>query len=228
MNTDDRITKSLLNFDPVAVAEAIVPRHEEGADMLMLAMAFSHGARKKEHLQSIGDSHWSMPFNDMITMILKEGFVEIYKKDFIDNQYPDDEDGERTESHFVFFNANDGILITLESYHNAVNNAKMYYNIELNDDADRSCTSSGGYVGKNAQGGYNTFSGGHDIREGFRYHLNRLRANGKFLAKWVERPFLWLLTYMETKSGYGKYDYEDINESVIIQFPQNVIDAITP
>jgi hypothetical protein len=132
------------------------------------------------------------------------------------------------ESYCVFFKADEGIILTLESYRGRVNNAKMYYNIELRADADRSCLSSGGYVGKNSLGGYTTFSGNHDIREGFRFHLNRLRENGTFLAKWVKRPWLWFLTYMDTKGGYDSYDHKAITESVIARFPQNVIDAITP
>lgn len=225
MTAVNETTKALLNFDPIAVAEKICPRHEKGSDLIMLAMAFQHSRHTIEHMQAIGDSHYSMPFDDMFTMILSEGFIKIYEKDFVDNTYP--EDNSPTERYFVFFKADEGIILTLESYRGRVNNVKMYYNIELRDDADRSCTSSGGMV-KNPNGTYTVYSGDHDIREAFRFKLNRLRENGTFLAKWVDRPFLWFLTYMDTKGGYGNYDYKALNEAVIAQFPQNVIDAITP
>lgn len=213
-------TKSLLDFDPVAEAEKIIPRHKEGADLIVLAMAFLYSENKAEHLQAIGDSHYSMAFDDMITMALDEGFVKVYEKEFIDDTYP--------ERYIIFFNENDGIIITLESYRGHVNNAKMYYNIDLNPDGyENGCTSSGHFF-INPDETYSIYIGDHDIREGFRFHLNHLRENGKFLAKWVERPWLWFLTYMDTKGGYDSYDYKAINESVIAQFPQNVIDAITP
>lgn len=66
---------------------------------------------------------------------------------------------------------------------------------------------------------------GHiDGREGFAYFLENARKNGKFLAKWVERPFLWLLTYDEPK--VEGYDYNAINAARFAQFPQHVQDAM--
>lgn len=216
------ITSAILKFDPVAAAER--PNGSRD-DKMMLVLAFVYGSVKQEHLQSIGDSYYSMPFDHMLALINAEGFVKIYEKVFVDTQYP--EDNNHIERYFVFFNENDGIIITLESYRNRVNNAKMYYNIDLKPDGYRNrCTSSGHFFRKENNKISTTYIGYHDIREGFRFHLNHLRENGTFLAKWVERPWLWFLTYMDTKPA--EYDFKAINATVIAQFPQNVIEAISP
>jgi hypothetical protein len=55
--------------------------------------------------------------------------------------------------------------------------------------------------------------------------IDKLKRNGEFLPKWVERPFLWLLHHGDTQ---GEYDYDEINEERISKLPKHVIDAITP
>jgi hypothetical protein len=218
MSTNDAITKSLLNYDPIAEAEKLYP----GSDIGALLLVYHSATRTNEHLQKIGDSCHLSPFDDMIALVESEGFVQIYETCFVDDLH----DGhEHTERFLVFFKADEGIIITLESYRGRVNGANMYYNIDLKPDGyNNGCTYSGHFF-FNPDGTYSVYIGLHDIREGFRYKLNTLRSNGKFLAKWIERPFLWFLTYMDTK---GSYDYKAMNANVIAQFPQNVIDAISP
>jgi hypothetical protein len=65
-----------------------------------------------------------------------------------------------------------------------------------------------------------------DCREAIRYYLGKMRETGTFLPVWENRPFLWLLHYMDTKDE--GYDYKAITASRIAQLPEHVRNAITP
>ena len=58
------------------------------------------------------------------------------------------------------------------------------------------------------------------------FNLGRLAKHGTFVSPWVERPFLWLLNYMDTKTE--GYDYKAINEARIAKLPEHVRTCITP
>lgn len=73
---------------------------------------------------------------------------------------------------------------------------------------------------------YNLWVGDHDCREALKMNITYMIENGKFLTKWKERPFLWLLHYGD-KEVKG-YDYQKINEERIAMLPDYVRDAITP
>ena len=57
-------------------------------------------------------------------------------------------------------------------------------------------------------------------------HQSFFKQHGDFLVPWVQRPFLWLLDYSQTK--VPGYDYKAISEAVIATFPAHVHAAITP
>jgi len=69
--------------------------------------------------------------------------------------------------------------------------------------------------------------GGGDCREALKYNIEQLELNGSFVKPWVERPFLWLLHYMDTK--VEGYRYEKINAERIAMLPEEVrVAAISP
>lgn len=207
------LTQALISFDPIASAERVFPGDAEA----QVTTAIFHSQLLRAHMNEVKDSHYGIDFSTMVKMALDEGFVEIFSKDVIDDSRLEP----ASETYLILFNHESGILLVLESYFNksVVNTARMYYNIELRPDADLNCLSSFHMNG-------DVYICSHDVRVGFRHYLSKLRANGKFLSKWVERPFLWFLTFMDTR--YRNYDHNVITESVIRQFPKSVIDAITP
>jgi hypothetical protein len=68
--------------------------------------------------------------------------------------------------------------------------------------------------------------GDHDCREAVKMNITNMIDNGTFLTKWKERPFMWLLHYMDTK--VEGYDYKQIIEDRIAMLPDHVREAITP
>jgi len=68
------------------------------------------------------------------------------------------------------------------------------------------------------------YGGYHDCREAIKFKINQLLDNGRFVKKWVERPHLWLLHYMDTKvDGYDSYQ---ITKERISKLPKFVTDCI--
>jgi len=70
----------------------------------------------------------------------------------------------------------------------------------------------------------NIWSGNHDCREAIKFNINQLLENGKFLKKWKEQPFLWLLNYMDSKPK--DYDHKKITEERLNKLPKHIIDCI--
>ena len=70
------------------------------------------------------------------------------------------------------------------------------------------------------------WSGNHDCREALKFNMTGLAENGRFLKKWIDRPFLWLCHYADTK--VEGYSYEAINAEKIAKLPEHVRKAITP
>ena len=69
-------------------------------------------------------------------------------------------------------------------------------------------------------------SGHSDGREALRHGLAKLEKAGEILPVWVDRPFLWLLHYGDTK--IPGYNYEAINNERIAMMPEWVREMITP
>ncbi len=77
-------------------------------------------------------------------------------------------------------------------------------------------TSSGGY---NDDG---TYTGDHDIREGFLSKLRGLESVFEFV-RWRGDHHLWIIDYSETKDDY---DSDAINNERVALFPEKVKDVI--
>jgi len=68
------------------------------------------------------------------------------------------------------------------------------------------------------------WSGHHDCREAIKFNINQLLENGKFVNKWQEPPFLWLLNYMDTK--VDGYDYKEITKERLNKLPKYITKLI--
>ncbi len=210
----------LLNYDGLHEAEKLTGisyKEDDSTSALGLLLSIQNNKAKEEALTSRGDTHFGRDMAWMREFLPSLGFALIHKHDFMSAiGYCD------TTSYaecVEFYWHPEGILFKLESYcGERMNTCNAYFNWESHDPRDA-------YL-RGASGGLNNgvMVGHIDGREGFAYFLENARKNGKFLAKWVERPFLWLLTYDEPK--VEGYDYNAINAARFAQFPQHVQDAM--
>ncbi len=168
------------------------------------------------------DTYYRSNFQDAVAVYKDLGFEVIHRRTFTDPVWGE---GAPKEEQYLILWHSDGILATAESYGGGrtVNTTKVYYNVEFTPDAD--------YWGRTSSGRFydpdrGLWIGHHDTRLGLREVLDGLRSVGTFQPKWVERPFLWLLTYMDSREE--DYDYDAINERVISELPEHVRNAITP
>lgn len=120
-----------------------------------------------------------------------------------------------------------GVLLFTYSYNgNQICNTSVYLNYQK-----RSNVNSYDILWECSYGGNDTDIGlvydvQKDVRQGLRHFIDTLQKSGTILEQWKVRPFLWLLSYADTK--IEGYDYEAINEARIAKFPEHVRNAITP
>lgn len=210
----------LLKFDGLQQAENLTGKsykEDDTTNALGFMLAMHNNAAKVEALKSRGDTHFGRDMAWMREFLPSQGFELIHKHDFMSRQSYGD-----TQSYaecVEFYWHPEGILFKLESYcETSMNTCNAYFNWKSHD--PRNAYFPGASGGLN-----NGVMVGHiDGREGFAYFLENARQKGEFVAKWVERPFLWLLTYDDPKTD--GYDYNAINAARIAAFPQHVQDAM--
>jgi len=237
-------TEDLLNFDGLAEAEKITGRSykvcEEtsslGSMFIMVA-----GEKKRNLLKELGDTNSRSTLLEFENLLQLEGFEKIYSKEYIKKDYEYTFGNDQMQlvdeiSHLnCYWHPELYVLISCTTYPNfdiindevvssseTINSGKMYYCLNVkkhyeNDNKVWESHSSGGY---NKDGSY---SGDHDIREGFRFNLNNLKKYHDFV-KWSKEPFLWLIHYSETKEDY--YNSDELNKNVLEQFPINIQNII--
>ena len=216
---NDRIA-DLLSYDALSEAERITGQSYKDDDSTMrlgFGLHMMHAQDKEAALRRAADSYFRMDLADTLALYADIGFTEVLCDEFAGSTYGDEP--APTETFRILWHP-DGVLVTVESY-NATdrNSTKAYYNLAVTDRSDLwSRTSSGRLTDGDV------WIGDHDAREGIRTNLARLAEVGKFLPTWVEAPFLWFVTYAETKDD--GYDYAAINAERISRLPQHVRDAI--
>lgn len=72
-------TKNILSFNPIATAENLIgKRHDdwniETEGIVALGLAMLSNQAKEEHLKSIGDTHFSITWQDFIEIARAYGF----------------------------------------------------------------------------------------------------------------------------------------------------------
>lgn len=213
-------TKNILNFDPIATAEALLGKRHEDWDtktdgMAALGLAMMTNQRKAEHLKSIGDTHFGITWIDFIEIAKAYGFKSGYCQKFTGTGWSDKG---VEEEEIIFFHEEKGLILHAESYDGeSVNSAKVYGEVKIGDKLEKNQWEAlnGCSHGGNGNG---TMSFDVDVREGFRFHLDALSEAFEFSKNWSKVPFLWFLNYMDTKNE--NYSYEKINKQKI--------DASTP
>ena len=219
MNTDEKIG-SILGADPLDIAEKITgTSYKDDSATVSLGMVLMQARRKELDtlMAQTDDTVFSNDTENYLRIVRSIGFQEILKVDFT-NDY-----SKAPESLYVFWHDADGILLKFDTYDtHRVNGGKFYYNWRPNDQTLRGphVLSSGSYT-EETENGY-VWAGDHDCREALRFHIRQLKTYGTFVKPWIRKPFLWLLHYVDTRSGTGKYDFEAINNERIVLFPENV------
>ena len=202
------------NFDGIDFAEKLTGKSYKTDDttaLLGLAFHMENCKRVKEELQAASDSYYGITILDFLELAKIEGFEIIHCKHF-ETCY------DRTEQYYSLWST-EGILLTVESYGDKINTAKMYYNLNVGDYQQFDFISSGSFDKFNND---RVWVGNHDVREGFRKSLKLIRKVNP-MSVWIKQPFLWLLTYMDTKQPY---DYKVLNADMIAQYPTKVQSAI--
>lgn len=220
----------LLKFDPLDQAERITGysyKDDKETSTLGLGLALLHNERKREALAATGDSHFHTTYIEYIELLQDLGFEISLQEYFEGDRY---NDSPPVNEGFTVLWHPDGILATAESYGTGLNSSKVYYNVMIDQSREDyyGAFSSGHFNLPSYDAGIKIWVGDHDGREGIKHNLNRLREVGEFQAQWIERPFLWLLTYMDARPGHGNYAHEKINEERISRLPEHVRNAITP
>lgn len=216
MNPKD--IRKVLSRDSLVEAEQITGKSykkDESTVALGLLIQFDASAERAKLMDQLGDSKFSEPLSSYMEIIAAEGFKVVYRANVGCK-----EEGHEGDDLIIAWHP-DGILLCFDTYRKSVNGGKFYYNWKRTDgkaawEYDH-VTSSGGMKG-------DVWVGDHDCREAIRFNISQLRAHGKFLNPWVSKPFLWLLSYMDTKDK--DYDYKAINAKRIALLPDYVQTAI--
>lgn len=208
-----------LAFDALLAAEKVTGhsyKEDRATSALGFAMHTLHVEKKRRLLSDSGDTHFSSTWDEQMGVFADLGFAVVLEDEFTGRAYdPEPAPAER----FVILWHPDGILGKCESYNwTGRNTAVIYYNVRPHDRNDFwHATSSGRFHD-------GVWVGDHDVREGLRFKLDRLRSVGEFVSPWIERPFLWLLTYAEPDE-IG-YDYRAITEGRLSRLPAHVREAV--
>lgn len=225
--------REMLTFDPLAEAERITGqsyKDNEGmnaATGLGMALMWEHAAQKNAVLTARGDTTFSNKLERYQAIIEANGFEHVLRVPFQHYDTPD---------ALMVYARRDGLLLAFDTFsdESTVNGGHLYYNWRPSPQcaADHEywgITSPGGWKRADGRDGPITeddvWRGNHDCREALIYNIDRLTANGEFVSPWIERPFIWLLHYGDTKQDY---DYDAINAERIAMLPSWVREMIGP
>lgn len=212
---------ALLKFDPLAEAEKVTGRSykdDEGTMWLGMGLLAASGDAKAAALSHAGDTHMRISYQDAVSVFTGLGFEPVLTEEF-NGGY----EGHERETYQILWHP-DGILATLESYGEGLNSGQVLYNWLAPDEEAYGRNVSSGRGIQDPRGWI--LVGHHDAREGVKRTIQRMRSKGRFLSTWRERPFLWLLNYVEGRDQSGAY--RELTEARIAALPTYVREAITP
>jgi hypothetical protein len=247
-----------LRYDALSEAEKVTGlsyKEDEGTMGLGLALHILAGDAKRNALSAADDTWFSIPIADALRIIALEGFELLVEQPFTGTDWGSNS---VQEKWFIFYHYAEGILVFLDTFNgDHINSGSAYYNWKSDYswqqrpeyDPDTwaktgrmldvfaptpeayACVGRGGFFGESGQ---LCWAGSHDIREGFRHRINKLRANGNFVSPWKKQPFMWLLDYV-TVHGADKFKddyaaksafYAENTAARIARLPEDVQAAI--
>lgn len=218
----DTLTERILEQDTIAETEKILGKEHwsvftKEENMFCLAKAMSDNQNKDNHLKNIGDTHFSMTWDELKALLSRKGFVNAltYEFEYIGR------DETRMEEAIIYYHPDKGMVVYADSYFGKtrVNGGNLYAEIQANRPEDEQTIwrwlSTGGCRDHERR----IYETSHDIREGLFSKLDTLATAGKFLPEWTNKDrFLWFVDYMENKEP--DYDYKAITQSKIEKCPE--------
>lgn len=218
--------REILSRDGLAEAEKMTGASYKESEFTRSIgmMNFLENVRdRKAVMLATGDTTFHSDLGRYLSIAQQIGFKIVLEIPFVSKH---SHDTDHQEKLFILWRP--GILLCFNTYlSEKVNGGNFYYNWRPRGEMDSVISS--GHVTKEG-----IWVGSHDCREALVFNISELERHGAILDKWVERPFLWLLHYMDTNGpdgkglGRGGYDHDVINEARIAMLPEEVRKAITP
>lgn len=207
--------REALSQDPLAEVEEATGLPYDKTPALGLRHAAAVNERKRAILSALDDTRHGLPFEETRRIARELGFVEVLEERFA-GKYGIGE-------LLVVAWMPSGFLLVLESFtwgmesKPSTNTARLYFNAANGMPVYRMSVSGGLHES-------GAFVGDRDVREGLRFFLAELEAEGCApMNPWVQRPLLWLATYTE-KDG----DFVAITEKRVARLPAEVRAMLGP
>jgi hypothetical protein len=209
-----------MDADPLDIAEKLTGKsykEDEETSSLGMLLQFSKTKILNKLLIETNDTIYGMKVSQYLDIATSSGFRIVLELPFDGNV--GDNHQTYNEMFYILFHDKYGILLTVETYgETSVNSSHSYYNWIPNDIENYHLYISSGGFNKNEE--KNIWIGNHDGREGLLLNIRQLAENGTFLTPWVERPWLWLLNYVEAHTNAD--DYKEINQKILNLLPEDV------
>lgn len=232
-----------LRFDALSEAERVTGKSYK-TDKATEAIGFGLHLRKVQEthalLESIGDTSFRRTAAWTLARMMQDGFDIVLTEPFVG--YPGESNYD--ERLYVLFCKRRGVLVKLETYgrgseHNpegSCNHIDFLFNWRpAHADARLESYSGHGFVDPeplfaaerseyNPEGKVYGIVGYIDGREGMFTRLQWMEQNGRFLTPWIEQPWMWFLTYQDTKTA--GCDHNAITAARVAKLPEEVRRAI--
>lgn len=224
----EQITKMDYKTDPLRAG----PGGMNLTTAIGLELLQMKSAVEKKLLQERKDTYWNMPLDEYLAVIDKFGFELVLCDEFTGKSYG--ASAPPRDKFYIYAHREHGLILSFDSYDaKSVNGGKVRYNLKPTVFAEHGrpaipydALSSGGFRGSKDDPTSWVYVGDHDCRVALIFNLTRLMRYGAFMPKWVEQPFLWFLSYMDTE--VAGYDYEAITAERISRLPDWVQEIIGP
>jgi hypothetical protein len=153
------------------------------------------------------DTTFQMGWEEYLEAVLALGFRAVLSFSF---------EIEGREEQFMVFWHDSGVLLRCDSCFGRRNSANIYFNLWYEKYENVWDIQYTGHV----NAAENVVIGSMDARVGIVHIMDSLYKAGVLIKPWIERPFLWLLHYGETRDP--NCDYKAINETRLAQLPEFV------
>jgi hypothetical protein len=216
---------AMLRFDALAAAEVATGKsYKDDAATGVLGL-LGHMAACEAREKALLDADVTVLSNEVARyerILLAEGFSLVHGEPFLGTGYAATGGEAETPEVLCLWWHPDGLLLRYDTFGGAgyhVNSSTVYFNWRSTVAADwhRIERFSGHWKEGVAVGSF-------DAREGLRLSLHSLRSRGGFVSPWIERPWMWLLHYMDTKAE--GYSHEAITGRRLTALPEHVLAAI--
>jgi len=216
-------TEEILKRDSIQETENLLGKdyHDfNGSENALMMLSFMVDNQVKEnHLKSIGDTWFNMPWSEFKKKLEDYGFV-------LGLQY-DIKHDDQIDEVVIYYHKEKGLVIFADSYFNKkdVNGGELYGEIRANSEQDKQDIwlnlSSGGMSHYDNM----VFETSHDVREGLFFKLSKLETSGKFLSQWLNKDrFLYFVDYVENK--VEGYDYKKLTREKILKCPKKLQEIV--